>query len=261
MKSQPKSKAPKAPKEPKEKEPKAPKEPKEKEPKAPNPFTTVRGSWIVFLLYPDNCHHMDILSYLKDIGSTMCWIEHEPEEDEKKKHIHVMIHFDRARTASGFCSSFGKGWYSVTKEDDKEVFTPIPFGQESIFISAGNAVEKDILSYAEVVSSPCDKYRYFTHSDFKSMRSGKKRYSQDAVQKWGDINLIDKLAYQEYQNFENTISDLMFYSDRCFTANELMRKLLSEGRYDLVSYIQSRAYFVREFMLKSYEKKDDKKGG
>lgn len=225
--------------------------------KSLNRFKTVRGSWIVFQVYPDNCHQMDAFEYLKSIGSTMCWIEHEPEDDEKKRHIHVMIHFDRARTASGFCSSFGKAWFSTsTTSDGKQELTPIPFGQESIFISSGSAAEADIFTYAEVVSSPCDQYRYFTHSDFKSIRAGKKRYSQSNIQMWGDIQLIQKLAYQEYQNYENTITDLMSYSDCCTSANEFLHKLLADGRFDLVSYVQSKAYFVKEFML-NLERKGD----
>lgn len=217
----------------------------------PNPFKTVKGSWICFVVYPDNIHQMDAFNYLKDINSTMCWIEHEPEDDEKKKHIHVMIHFDKARTASGFCSAFGKAWFSTS---DNGELTAIPLGQESIFISEGKAVEHDIFSIAYVVSSPCDYYRYMIHSDFKSIRSGKKRYNQSDIQMWGDIQLLQKLAFQEYQNYENTITDLMSYSDGCTSANELLHKVLADGRFDLVSYIQSKAYFVKEFML-NFEKK------
>lgn len=220
----------------------------------PNPFKTVKGSWICFVVYPDNIHQMDAFNYLKDIHSTMCWIEHEPEDNEKKKHIHVMIHFDKARTASGFCSAFGKAWFSTS---DSGELTPIPLGQESIFISEGKAVEHDIFSIAYVVSSPCDYYRYMTHSDFKSIRAGKKRYSQDNIKFWGDTELLKKLAYQDYENYENLISQLIIYSDGCISANELMHKLLADSRYDLISYIQSHAYFVKEFMLNFDKRKGD----
>lgn len=53
-----------------------------------------RSSWIGCMLYPDNFYHVEFLDFLKSMGITHIYIKHQPEEDEKKEHIHLMMHFD-----------------------------------------------------------------------------------------------------------------------------------------------------------------------
>ena len=226
--------------------------------KAPNKAPRMpvkKGRWVACVLYPDNFHQMDVLKYLKSIGQTMLYITHEPEEDEKKQHIHVMIHFDYPRTASGFCSAFGMGKFKKSVDG----YEPIP---DNVDCTDLPVLQLPILSHAEIVSSPADYYRYLLHQDFKSIKAGKKKYQISDITFCGNKNELHKLAYQEYQNYNNLICELMECADCANSAQELMDILICSNRYDLISYVQGHAYFVKEFFLHTeIEPKQKKKGG
>ena len=159
---------------------------KELEKKAPPKHTPVKkGRWIACVIYPDNCHQMAVLDYLRRIGQTMLYITHQPEEDEKKKHIHVMIHFDYPRTASGFCSAFGTGKF--IKSDNG--YEPI---SDNVDCTGLPVVQLPILTHAEIVSSPADYFRYVLHQDFKSVKSCKKLYQISDIVFCGNENELRK---------------------------------------------------------------------
>lgn len=206
--------------------------------------STVKGRWIACVLYPDNCHQMEVLGYLENIGQTMLYITHQPEDDEKKEHIHVMIHFDYPRTSSGFCSAFGTGRFIKTGD----LYEPV---SDDVDCTGKPVVQLPILSHAEIVSSPADYFRYVLHQDFKSVKAGKKEYQVSDITFRGNENELRKLAYQEYQQFNNLINDLMYYSDCSENAHDLMQVLIDNKRYDLISYIQGHSYFIKEFFLHS----------
>ena len=51
-------------------EKKAPKKAPEKAPKKAPRLPVKKGRWVACVLYPDNCHQIDVLNYLKSIGQT-----------------------------------------------------------------------------------------------------------------------------------------------------------------------------------------------
>lgn len=208
----------------------------------PQKKTTVKGRWIACVLYPDNCHQMEVLGYLETIGQTMLYITHQPEEDEKKEHIHVMIHFDYPRTSSGFCSAFGTGRF--LKSDNG--YDPV---SDDVDCTGLPVVQLPILSHAEIVSSPADYFRYVLHQDFKSVKAGKKKYQISDITFRGNENELRKLAYQEYQQFNNLVIDLMNFADCAENARDLMQILIDNNRFDLISYAQGHSYFIKEFFL------------
>lgn len=231
-------------------------ESKKTEKKAPPKHTPIKkGRWIACVLYPDNCHQMEVLGYLESIGQTMLYITHQPEEDEKKEHIHVLIHFDYPRTSSGFCSAFGTGRF--LKSDNG--YEPV---SDNVDCTGLPVVQLPILTHAEIVSSPADYFRYVLHQDFKSVKSGKKEYQISDITFRGNENELRKLAYQEYQQFSNIINDLMGFADCSENAHDLMQILIDNNRYDLISYVQGHSYFIKEFFLHTEIKlKQKKKGG
>ncbi len=48
-------------------------------------------------LYPDNENHTKALELIEQNYQEYAWIKHRPESDEKKEHIHVVIHFKNYR--------------------------------------------------------------------------------------------------------------------------------------------------------------------
>lgn len=214
-----------------------------------------KGRWIACILYPENCHQMEVLDYLKKMGQTMLYITHLPEDEKKVEHIHVMIHFDYPRTASGFCSAFGNGRFVKSGDLYKSV-------ADNVDCTGLPIVQLPILTHAEIVSSPADYFLYVLHQDFKSIKSGKKRYEISDITFCGNENELRKLAYQEWQQYNKLIYELMEYSDCADSAHDLMDILISNNRYDLISYVQGHAYFIKEFFLHTELKpKQKKKGG
>ena len=203
-----------------------------------------RGRWIACVLYPDNCHQMEVLDYLKKIGQTMLYITHQPEDEKKVEHIHVMIHFDYPRTSSGFCSSFGMGRFVKSGDTYKSV-------ADNVDCTGLPIVQLPILSHAEIVSSPADYFLYVLHQDFKSIKAGKKRYEISDITFCGNENELHKLAYQEWQQYNTLIYELMDYADCAKSSHDLIQTLMDNNRYDLISYIQGHAYFIKEFFLHS----------
>lgn len=217
-----------------------------------------KGRWIACVLYPENCHQMEVLDYLKKMGQTMLYITHQPEDEKKVEHIHVMIHFDYPRTSSGFCSAFGMGRFVKSGDTYKSI-------ADNVDCTGLPVVQLPILSHAEIVSSPADYFLYVLHQDFKSIKAGKKRYEISDITFCGNENELRKLAYQEWQQYNNLIYELMEYTDCADNAHDLMDILICNGRYDLISYVQGHAYFIKEFFLhteiKTKPKEKGNKGG
>ena len=213
-----------------------------------------KGRWIACVLYPENCHQMEVLEYLKKIGQTMLYITHQPEDEKKVEHIHVMIHFDYPRTSSGFCSAFGMGRFVKSGDTYKSV-------ADNVDCTGLPVVQLPILSHAEIVSSPADYFLYVLHQDFKSIKAGKKRYEISDITFCGNKNELRKLAYQEWQQYNNLIYELMEYADCADSAHDLMDILICNNRYDLISYVQGHAYFIKEFFLYTEIKTKSKKKG
>lgn len=205
-----------------------------------------KGRWIACVVYPDNPYQMAALSYMVNLGLTLCYIQHEPEEEEKKAHIHVLIFFDTARSASGFCSSFGR--CPCLKTDSG--FEPIPPENVSILRQSrsDDIVEKPIFSHAEVVSIPESYYLYMFHKDFKSVMAGKTPYDDKMMHYCGDGDALKKLKHTEFSNKGTTLLEIQNYFDTFKSCRAVMAALLRDGRQDLIGYIEGHSYFVRTFM-------------
>lgn len=57
----------------------------------------------MFLLYPDDDNYEEILSDIKGNFKNWAYITHEPEEEEKKKHTHLILSLDNTRTIESIC--------------------------------------------------------------------------------------------------------------------------------------------------------------
>ena len=153
-----------------------------------------------------------------------------------------MIHFDYPRTPSGFCSAFGTGKFLKSEDGYK----PFPDNSNPNGLPV---VELPILAHSEIVKSPADYFRYFLHQNFEAIKAGKTKYSISDMVFNGNENELRKLAYQEYQQFNNLINDLMNFADCAENARDLMQILIDNNRFDLISYVQGHSYFIKEFFL------------
>lgn len=211
---------------------------------------SVRSSWIGCMLYPDNFYHMEFLEYLKTMGITHLYIKHQPEQDEKKEHIHLMIHFDYPYTVSGFVKSVGTGWFIEVGKDekDKPIYKPIPPQDRSTY---SNAVEMNIIGHAENITSPQGNYIYYLHKDFKSRF--KIQYKDSDVVKIGDMGIINKITAISYVNRELMYQELEKYGIQSINCIDFMRRVLADGRTDIIDYVSSHSYFVKEFFIKYFK--------
>ena len=216
-----------------------------------------KGRWIACVVYPDNIYQMSALSYMVNLGLTMCYIQHEPETDEKKTHIHCLIYFDAPRSAGGFCSSFGR-CPCLKTSDGFEVIPP-----ENVYIirqsRPADIVEKPIFSHAEVVSIPSSYYLYMFHKDFKSVMNGKKPYDENLMHYSGDGETLRKLKHTEFNNKGTLLLELQTYFDTFKTCRAVMAALFRDSRQDLIGYIEGHSYFVRTFMEQVDETARDSK--
>ena len=206
-----------------------------------------RSSWIGCMLYPDNFYHMEFLDYLKQMGITHLYIKHQPEQDEKKEHIHLMIHFDYPYTVSGFVKSVGTGWFIEVGKDekDKPIYKPIPPQDRSIY---PNAFEMNIIGHAENITSPQGNYIYYLHRDFKSRF--KIQYQDSDVVKIGDIGIINKITNISYVNRELIYQEIASYACQSANSRDFICRVMADGRTDIVDYVSGHAYFIKEFFIK-----------
>ena len=109
-----------------------------------------RSQYFAMILYPDeNEIHKGIINYLVERPDFFQYvlITHEPEEEGKKKHVHLM--------------------YKVSS-------TSSPLSQKKFW--AG------MIDYIEPIRDPYAYALYMIHDSFSSILEGKKRYSVDDVQ-------------------------------------------------------------------------------
>lgn len=69
----------------------------------------------MLLLYKDTTSYKydDVLQDMKGSFKNYAYIEHKPEDDEKKKHTHVILSFDNARTISSLSKRVGIPHYHI----------------------------------------------------------------------------------------------------------------------------------------------------
>lgn len=58
----------------------------------------------IFILYPEWENYKEILQDIKGSFKNWAYITHQPEEEEKKEHTHLILSLDNARTIESICN-------------------------------------------------------------------------------------------------------------------------------------------------------------
>lgn len=217
--------------------------------------------WFKLLLYPDNEVHRVVMDFLKSSKNTMqgFYIEHEPEEEEKKKHWHVTLYCANPRTPDGLAKSFGMcKLLTIDENEKKEVFddTGIEYTEcEEHYIfrylknkdgsinSASNISEvKDITAWTT----------YILHKDFKSMIKRKKEYDIQSIKPFNsDYDIIEKaFSVSKISPKGSEIVRICNFIDDCqlYTVKDVMLTLCSAQEYDLIDYAEKHAYLITQLL-------------
>lgn len=122
-----------------------------------------------FMLFPDSEEHAKLLRFLRDgchPGMKFLGIVHQPEEAEKKEHIHCMVCFDSQRTPDGVRKSFGvirTVWrlaHMQLHDTVSEKLKKIPDGSDFTSDTGYYRVEKWKDNETYVLSDPDDPQSY-----------------------------------------------------------------------------------------------------
>lgn len=222
-----------------------------------------RSRYYMLILYPDNPHDMDILSYLKGEKHIKfpyqgCYILHEPEKDEKKEHYHVVLAYPNARTRKGVIDSFGKGDYLRLDDiagDDGEPhkqykgiidITGYEEGEE-----VGQRCVRNILT--NFTCSPITDIHstamYLIHKTYECLREGKKEYALSDVKALGnDFNFIPSL-YEVVRDVSSgsQIYEIINYikTSKVSTMKDLIITLYMNNESCLIKYVEKHSYLVK----------------
>lgn len=218
-----------------------------------------RSRWFMLVLYPDNPVHCEILDHLKCSGIPQgFYIEHEPDsidvpwaesKGESKKHWHVMLHYQNARTEKGVRESFGK-CLIVDVGDGKKISTYDSTGYDESQIAVDWAVSKALCSAVSDVRSMA---MYFLHKNYESVKLGKKEYSMSDIVSFNNDNEIIQLAY-EGEKVSSSGFEIMRILEICGTEQNvknfpsLLTYLCSNHEIDLIRYVEKHSYLVRELL-------------
>lgn len=225
---------------------------------------TRKFRFMTFEIYPDNPAQMAAFKWLKSPECTLItggmYIEHEPEEDEKKKHYHVMIYRDVALTGV-FTVVEDKQWFQVETvcswfgttevyKDDYGKYYHKEFDSEGLPDSVEWETDK-ILKHCEGVSDPVNLAAYFLHSRFCDRN--KKRYVYEDLKFFGQ----DTRFKQLFDSEDELITDLSFEVYTIAKNNDIHRgegqKLIDicidMSRIDLIEYIRKNHAFVEFYLL------------
>ena len=132
--------------------------------------TPINGTFFAVVLYPDEDYkHQQFLQYVSMKAEyQVCYISHLPEDEEKKSHVHALIHTKNRMRATSFVKFFSP-W----------------------------------ISYAECIHSPDSYIRYMLHDTPDSIMSGKIPYSLDDLR--GDSkmwkNLVQNSNFVQLREF------------------------------------------------------------
>lgn len=218
----------------------------------------VRSRWFMLVLYPDNPVHCEILEHLKCSSSPQgFYIEHEPDEvnaewaehkGESKKHWHVMLHYQNARTEKGVRESFGK-CLVIDIGDGKKISTYDSTGYDKSQVSVDWVVGKALCS---AVSDVHSMSMYFLHKNYESIKLGKKEYSMVDIIPFDNDNEIIQLAY-EGERVTSTGSEILHILEIKSELNTnsiafLCAYLASNHEVDLLRYVEKHSYLVREIL-------------
>lgn len=160
-----------------------------------------KSRFFAMILYPDECEeHSFILNYFSEHSSIFdyIYIVHEPEEEGKKKHVHLLY---------------------------KTLNQSTPLAQRKFFA--------DFIDYIEAVRDPVSYSLYMIHSTPSSILAHKKVYSVDDVQ--GSDKLKEKL-FGKKANLHNLGNILDLVDTTSGNISLVLRDVLSSCNSDSLLY-------------------------
>lgn len=222
---------------------KEPLEKKEAEKKKRSPPQRFR--WFTIILYPDNYYHFELLKYFNTCQELdFAYIRHQPETDEGKDHIHMLIRFPSPRTVKSVSESCGRTKAVKLDDGSYKVLVPGEFVPDY-------AVDVPIVGLPLVsgVNAPEAYYKYMTHSDFRSILEGKKQYDADDIIYHGDEKIFRRLGMSESIDRMSLYHELVSYANMSYTPNDMIKLLIADNRSDLLDFISGHSYFIKNFMF------------
>lgn len=226
-----------------------------------------RSKWIGFILYQDNCYHMQMLEYFKTRFFDMAYILHDkdklPDGSLKKPHYHLMVYFDTARTASGYANDKTYYGFFVETEDEtkkdkdgkpKKVYKAVMGQDKELAEKRGDKVVKRALfvyggdnETVFTIHHPQEYYHYLVHDTFMAHIEGKTPYPWEAVKHCGNVDKMSALRDTEFEQHSVIIQSIAEYFTEYKTCRAVMGALIRDGRYDLIKYCEGHALFLRHF--------------
>lgn len=222
-----------------------------------------RFRWLELKLYCDNPWHVRVFYYLQDIRQYQgCHIVHHSDSKSDgtpdKPHWHVTLYSDTRQVS---CKNVGGGRYlaeswaksfgtyeAVVDSSGKPVFYLRP-EDRCLPVKKEDIKTFQVLTDVAGINDPSQWLLYMTHSDFKSLMSGKHRYSQDELVIWADSPIIYNYLTNSYAVNCSQSYELFEYADGAFSGRELVERLYSDGRFDLIEYVRKNPQFVSRFLI------------
>ena len=208
----------------------------------------IRTRYFMLVLYPDNQYHREIMEYLDSDKNPYqgAYILHEPEQDEKKQHWHVMLYFPNARTQKGVCDSFGKANFRRVGENLEPCADTTGIDESEIEVA-------DIVGPAlcSPVSDCHAMAMYFLHKNFECIRSGKREYNKSDIKAFhhdyeftNSLFEIDKVTSQGTE-----LQEIISYIDNKEYNIKTMKDLILTlyiNNPQLVSYVEKHGFLIKQ---------------
>lgn len=225
----------------------------------------VRSRWFVLILYPDNMHHMDILSYLKGekeykFPYQACYILHQPEKDEKKEHYHVVLRYPNARTAQGVADSFGKGDFRKHVQFDSEGKEHTMY--EAICDTTGIPPEEievrplivpregEQQNTCSAISDIHAYAMYLLHQTYECIREGKHQYALSDIKACNHDNefISSMFELDSLRESGSPVWQIMDYMEQNSLKNmsQLLRFLFLNDEHQLIKYVEKHTYLIKQ---------------
>lgn len=203
-----------------------------------NKYASPRSRYFMFLLYPDNPDHMEVLSWIRDnlhyiaVLHDRDLLDHADDSELgdfsdalsesdfalAKPHYHVLVRFSNCRTINGVRKYFG---FLIDK-------------------------------WIQVCSDPYASALYMTHNTFGSVKKKKFRYSLNDVE--GTPNLKKRL-FSDFSSLftEQILTRLIEIIERrnCMSLRSLIKYLIVSQQFDLLDYVVSHVYVVNNLLVPS----------
>lgn len=214
-----------------------------------------RTRWVTLEVYPDNPEQVAAFQWLKSDPAAMCsgmYIEHEPEEEGEKKHIHVMIYIDNAvryetkgeqNVCPGFASRFGT-FDGYQTEDGKFLYR----SRGDSLPEGGEWKSYPVFGMVQAVTDPQSLAWYFLHARYADRN--KKRYEREQLQFFGDnTDRFKRLYSTEDWNQLIDFNKAFNLAKGCTSGRMFMEKVVEVGEFDIVEFVRKNPAFVRDFLL------------